>query len=383
MEMPRLRRLIADRFSCTVLLSLLVPGLMPAALAADKVVTYTHRESPGQSGTAAGGAVGRGAVGTEGGSRYGLARQYFTHGQYRAAAESLRLMIYSGSHSPAVWLLLGQSYQAMKENTAARQTYLCVQKYFPGTAEAHQAAQAMSALPVVSGGASASGLPSSPLHTGGSEGAKRLYDRVVVVEPKFGHPAVAASTYSTVMNIIYKLPEPVYNILDQGGVRVFVTPNLIDRFPDSVTYKLPDTGAYIIMETGRTYDRDVYVCERLGASPGAGSSLLPANSRDEIVTATYLNLAHALDSCLEFPSHNEQFIRLYQSDLASADKNSPDNIKIYLLGDNHAASRTFAGLASSIMGNNSYLTRWLDRNFPRCRAWIQARIEVLVRGGHK
>lgn len=361
--------------------ALFVSVLMPAAVAADRVVTYTHRESPGQSGTTGSGAAGRGAVDTEGGSRYVLARQYFAHGHYRAAAESLRLMIYSGSHSPAVWLLLGQCYQAMKENAAARQTYVCVQKYFPGTAEARQAVQAMAALPAVAGASSASGSPTSPVHTGGNEAGKRLYDRVVVVEPKFGHPAVAASTFSTVMNIVYKLPEPIYNILDQGGVRVFVTPNLIDRFPDSVNYKLPDTGAYIIMETGRTYDRDVYICERLGACPGAGSSLMPANSHDEIVTATYLNLAHALDSCLEFPSRNEQFVRLYQSDLAAADKNSPENIKIYLLGDNHAASRTFAGLASSIMGHNSYLTRWLDRNFPRCRAWIQARIEVLVRGG--
>jgi len=223
-----------------------------------------------------------------------------------------------------------------------------------------------------------------------------LKDRIFIVPPRFGHAPVSAGTVTLVKNVIAALPEQIYKILDQGQVKIFVTPNLIDKFPDAVNATHPVLGTYLSAEYGRTYERDAYVCESLAAVPG-GTDLAPPMVPELIKANAYTMLAHALDYCLESPAKDEQFLRLHREDIADRESNShasssssssssssfssstSEPLRAYFLKDQSGANETFAALASSIMGNESPLSRQVDRAFPRSRAWIQARLQVLAR----
>lgn len=312
-----------------------------------------------------------------------LAQQQFDKDQFQSAAESSRLAIYSKNNSPAVWLLLARSYQKMGEITASRQTYECVCKHFPNSPEKAIAATELAKLPKI-----AAIKPNNQLaqpHSSSSKPtesaqpvASPLKDRVYVVPPRFAHAPVSASTVTLVKEVVASVPEQIYKILDQGQVKVFVTPNLIDKFPDAIHATHPTLGTYFSAEFGRAYDRDVYVCERLGAEPG-GTELQPPMIPQLIKATTYTMLAHALNSCLELPSSDEQFLRLHRQDIADYDGADNDLLKLYVQNNQSGASETFAGLASSIMGNDCTLTHKLDRAFPRSRAWIQARVSILAK----
>jgi hypothetical protein len=346
------------------------------------------------------------------------ARRQYDAGQYKDAAENLRVIIYEGKGSALVWLLLGQSYCKLGQVAAACQTLSCVLQYFPNSPEAAQAAAVIKSLPAPAAGASA-GKPgnlavqnnpfagSSPVSSSGASaktagsapatiaapvaappgttapapGSKEtrhgLMDRIFVVNARFGHPPVGAGTVALVRNVIDTLPEPIYKILDRGSVYILVTPNLIDRFPDAVNERHPVFGTLLSAEYGRTFERWVYICEHLGAD--GGTDLQPQLGPEVIKGTAYTMLGHALDSCLERPSKDEQFMQLYKQDLASADLSGVEQTqyRVYLNGDQVAAAEVFAALSSSLMGNDTALVHKLDHTFPRCRAWIQSRIDAI------
>lgn len=323
--------------------------------------------------------------------RLAVAESMISRGEYGGAADSLRVAIYSEDRykkSARVWFLLGQCYAKMGSTSAAAQTYACVQKYFPGSTEAGQATQALKLLPRPVAAGSIVKPTAAPeaakvsSQSGAAAVKSRLLDRVFVVPPRFGHAPVDARTVVQVKSVIAGLPERIYKILDGGKVNVYVVPNLIDRFPEAVSARHPVFGTYLSAEYGRTYERDVYICERLGAE-GGGTELQPPLTAEAIKDTTYTMLSHALDSCLELPSRDEQFLRLYKQDLLAVDGSNCDLLKVYLTGDQSGAGETFAGLASSIMGDDTAVVRQLDHNFPRSRAWIQSRIQSLTAAGRK
>lgn len=349
------------------------------------------------------------------------ARQQYDAGQYTDAAENLRVIIYEGKGSALVWLLLGQSYCKLGQVAAARQTLSCVSQYFPNSPEAAQAAAVVKSLPASAAGAACTAkpgnlavkdnpfpfpVPVSPSGASGKSAARApatiaapvaappgttatasapgsketrhgLMDRIFVVNARFGHPPVGAGTVALVRNVIDTLPEPIYKILDRGSVYILVTPNLIDRFPDAINERHPVFGTLLSAEYGRTYERWVYICEHVGAD--GGTDLQPQLGPEVIKGTAYTMLGHALDSCLERPSKDEQFMQLYKQDLASADLSGVEQTqyRVYLNGDQVAAAEVFAALSSSLMGNDTALVHRLDHTFPRCRAWIQSRIDAI------
>jgi len=320
---------------------------------------------------------------------YSAAKEQFDKADYKGAAATLRAAMYKGAENNAPsWLLLARSYAKLGETGACRQTVAIISKYFPGSKEAKEAetlagsfAQSGAGTGTGTGTGAATASQTSPVSVSNSGGqsAKQtaaLEDRITTIAPRFGHAPVDRRTTAIVRDVVKKLPTNIYKILDRGGAQIFVTPNLIDKFPDAVQAKHPTLGHYLSEEFGRTYGKDIYISERVSSDPGATD--LQAPLHEETIRATaYTQLSHALDCCLEMLSKDPQYLKLYRQDVADCENSGSDDLKLYLSKDENGAKETFSGLVAGMMGANTHITRLLESNFPRAKAWIKARIELL------
>ncbi|MCA0315609.1 MAG: hypothetical protein LCH63_17460 [Candidatus Melainabacteria bacterium] len=321
---------------------------------------------------------------------YSAAKEQFDKADYKGAAATLRAAMYKGAENNAPnWLLLARSYAKLGETGACRQTAAIISKYFPGSKEAKEAETLAGSFAQTGAGAgagtdtggAATASQTSPVSGSNTSGqsAKQtaaLEDRITTIAPRFGHAPVDRRTATIVRDVVKKLPTNIYKILDRGGAQIFVTPNLIDKFPDAVQAKHPTLGHYLSEEFGRTYGKDIYICERISSDPGATD--LQAPLHEETIRATaYTQLSHALDCCLEMLSKDPQYLKLYRQDVADCENSSSEDLKLYLSKDENGAKETFSGLVAGMMGANTHITRLLESNFPRAKAWIKARIELL------
>lgn len=310
-------------------------------------------------------------------SDYGkLGLKQFSQAKYKEAAASLRLAIYKGDKSASTWLYLAESYDRAGEVGAARQTYQTVQKYFPGSPESARATERLSKLSQpVSTPASRPAEPApKPSASSDTKDRKTLSERIFVVPPRFGHSPVSYRTISLVKSLVKGLPESVYKILDQGNTNIYLTPNLIDRFPEAAGTRNERLGVYFAQEHGRTYGRDAYVCERVGGRDG-GTDLGPVLSDDILKEFLYTMLSHALNDCLELPSKDPQFIALYKQDYEKLD--TSDRSLNAFIAPVEGVADTFSALAANIMGSRASTSELASRSFPRCRAWVAQHIKVL------
>jgi tetratricopeptide (TPR) repeat protein len=302
------------------------------------------------------------------------AKQLYQSKQYKEAAGVVRAGMYKGVNSAAMWLLLAECYQKQGQADAAKQAVDTIIKYFPGTTEAAQAKLLMG---------SGSDMQATVAGSGKSDkaGARAkeapLDERVNIVPPKFGHPEVSSHTVTLVKSMVRSLPINIYKIMNQAHVMINVTPNLIDRFPDAVQFKHPTLGHFLSDEYGRTYGKDIYICERVVTEPG-GTVLQSPLSDETIKSTVYTQFSHALDCCLEFPSRDRLFLTMYRQDLEQADRTNAD-LRGYTINEELGTNEVFGGLAAGMMGNNTHITQLLETNFPRCKAWIKARIDAIAR----
>ncbi len=342
------------------------------------------------------------------------ARAQIQRGDFKGASELLRAALYKDGHSPITWLLLGQSYERQNDSATAIRTYRMLIQHFPASIEAASARVFLSLLEkqrpittasaqagvqttgvhstgVHSTGVQSTGVQSTGVHptgvpTAGSQPITptppasttlELKQRITIIPPRFNHKPVAPSTVAVVRGVVAQLPPTIYQILNERGTQIFVEPNLIDKFPNAVSEKHAVLGHYLSQETGRTYGVDVYIYERI-AVEGGSTELREPFSQAVLRANTYNLLGHALDTCLEMPSTEEKFRRIYRQDAAAVDPDRRAKLRDYLLDEETCAKEVFSALAASIMGDVT-VEKELNRAFPRCRAWIEARIAQLAK----
>lgn len=300
------------------------------------------------------------------------ARQLMAKGEYKTAAEALRMELYKDDQAPTTWYFLGKCYERLGAKKAALQTYKTLVKGFPSAPEAVEANKLIKLLAVTRAPMSGT-VQQAPITAAKPD----LINRIYVVPPKFNHPHVSPSTVQHVKEVIRTLPPKVYKILNEGDVNIYVEPNILDKYPDSVNGLHPIMKYHMTQEDGRTYDTEVNIYERR-ARVGGSTELAEPNSPELIKSTLYILLGHALNACLEFPSRGEQYKRVYQQDKAAMNAVLREKLYFFVAEEQHGTGETFANLAASIMGKVDMQNRDLNRGFPRCRAWIESRIESMV-----
>ncbi len=300
------------------------------------------------------------------------AKQLMAKGDYKTAAEILRMELYKDDQAPATWFFLGKCYERLGVKKAAYQSYRTLVNGFPSAPEALEATKLMRALRTqrapMSGTIKSVATPAAKTE---------LNNRIYIVPPRFNHSSVSSSMVTLVREVIRNLPPNIYKILNEGDVNVYIMPNIMDKYPDAVSGVNPVTKQFMSLEDGRTYDTEVNIYERR-ALRGGSAELAEPNSPELIRSTVYILLAHALNACLEFPSRGEQYKRVYQQDKAAMSLTLRGKLHSFVVDEPVGTGETFANLAASIMGKIDMQDKDLNRGFPRCRAWIESRLESIM-----
>jgi len=213
--------------------------------------------------------------------------------------------------------------------------------------------------------------------TPAADDTSTLMSRIVVNPPAFNHPAVSAASIQAVKNAINALPAEQRKKLDMNGARVIISPNMIDRWPDSVK-DLPDAekspAPTLAEQPGRIYGVDMCVYERpkKRGTTELGAAREPA----------YIQL-HVGDMCFQVLdgdamvlSKDPELRKEYEADKKAIPQNAQAKVAEFTKPDDWGPRETCAELFGSMMGGRNENTENLYKYFPRVKKWLITKLGI-------
>lgn len=297
---------------------------------------------------------------------------------YRVAAAYLQRAVNVGLSTPAIWMYLGHAYTGVGDRPHAVQAYAALIDNFRGSAEAAQAMQYLTRLDPMAARKAAAGpaaLPSAAAPgptTANSPAVTRtpFKDRLIIVPPLAGHPAVSPGMQAAVKTAMQKLPPHIYKILDDGGATINLAPNIEDRWPGSGDGEKPrGEGTTMGEEPGRTYDHDCYIYERKKLK-GSNELGEPRPLKD-IIAIFYHELGHAIDDCGGKLSEDPKLRAQFQLDLDNMPASVSSTISYYTI-----VSEGLPEVIAGLLGSEGHSTAACMEALPRTKYWIKQKLKL-------
>lgn len=297
----------------------------------------------------------------------------YTKRDYKAAAEHFRQAIAQGNRSAAAWVYAGHTFMALGQVDQAQKTYETVVKSFKDSPEAKIAEQGLETIKLKpkKGGATAPGpgpvVDPAPAGNG-------LKDRISVTPPKWGHPPVNPKNVEAIRNAIANLPPRVRRTLDESTASISISPNMIDKWPESIKDLPEDKEELNLAEVpGRIYVKEMNVYERAKVR---GSTALKAARTTSEMRHTVLNeCSQVLDDLLNI-SRDPELRKEYNLDKAAVTPSAQDRLKTFLKEDDWGPRETCAELMADLLGEGGEWKADLDRYFARTKKWLKARLGI-------
>lgn len=196
-----------------------------------------------------------------------------------------------------------------------------------------------------------------------------LDERIIIVAPKFNHPAVSPTTVRTVESVLKRLPEHLYRILDEGKATITIAPNLIDKWPGTSDGNKPKIWDVTMGEEGaRAYNADIHIYEREAIRNS--TQLKDMRSQAEIRNNMLWVIAHALDYCMGNYTTSAKFVEAHKLDLERSDIRS---INPYMAYDSTEAS---AGIAAHLLGSTDDHVTQAVVCFHRLKPLVKAKLKL-------
>lgn len=203
-----------------------------------------------------------------------------------------------------------------------------------------------------------------------------MLDSINIIPPKFDHPPVNKKTIQTVKGLIAGLPKKMYQILDEGGAKLHIGPNMLDRWPDALDGRHIADGHLYCNEPGRTYDKDMYIFERPLAR--TGSRQLGKIWSDKVLKhSVYNQCAHALDYMMGHFSSSREFKDLYRKDLKSMPHKLKSKLRVETAGTRNGRIQTFAEIVVFEMGLDSNRGLFVKKAFPKTTVFVRDSIKKI------
>ncbi len=305
---------------------------------------------------------------------------FYKAGQYSRARD---YFISAVKKSPMEWQAhyeLANTFMRMNELPQAREQYTECLKLSPEESVAKLCGQMIAYIDHASGakpfGPTTPATPAKqPPADASQAGHIPFRHRINVVPPQFDHPAVSESTILTVSHVLDTLPPNIYEILDNGGATVNVSPNITDKWPDMLKGKLDAEGLHLAQDAARCYDKDVYIYERkiIPNTTRLGDEVFDSAS---VTNVLYHELGHAVDCCSGTFTNTKEFLDVYQRDVDEMSEEMRHRLWYYTkpgyTGGREAFAETFAG----IMGANGKDTNEVRSSFPRLKRWVLDRFRL-------
>lgn len=296
---------------------------------------------------------------------------------YKKAADHFGKSIQMGQKTAIVWLYSGHCFAALGQYQRAIQTYEIVTKSFAGTAEATAASQAIDSLK-----AKMNPQPAVPAASDGKKsatppppaGADGLMGRIDITPPKFGHPAVSQGSVTAARDAIAALPKPLRKMLDESDARVILSPNMIDRWPESLK-DLPENDPAPTMAElpGRIYGKDMCVYER---PKSRGSTGLKEARPPKFIRLQVGNMCFQLLDDMMTLSRDPGLRKEWQADKENIPSNVADRLATFMKDDDWGPRETCSELFGSMLGGFDENTDLLYRYFPKTKAWLSKKLGV-------
>jgi len=293
-------------------------------------------------------------------------------GSYNISAQHFKLSASQGKNTPLLWLYLGHAYLGSGDKAQATQAYSTLVDKFPYSVEAAQGLQSLQRLDP----AAAQKFTAAPQSVQNNGTARKLpfVNRIVVVPPKMGHPAVSSRTIAAVTRAVQSLPRPVYKILDDSGATVNIAPNIEDKWPGTGDQLRPESSNTTLgEEPGRTYGKDVNIYERTKIR--RSSTLADARSEREMVHALYHELGHAIDNSLGSYSQNDSnLIVLFHQDIIDMPADVKSRLTYFQIPMEGCAEVVGGLLGGSQFGDDTSDT--VLHYMPRTKSWIKQKLHI-------
>ena len=235
---------------------------------------------------------------------------------YAPAAQCFQRAIAAGNKSLMTEIYLGHSYQGAGDTARATEAYRAVADKYPSTAEGQLAIQCLLKMdPALSSKYHLAPFVPGPGKLAPDARTLPLIERIIIVPPLEGHPAVSASMIAAVRAAILKYPRHIYKYLEDGGATINLAPNIEDRWPGSGDGKKETVkDGTMGEEPGRTYGRDCYVYER---EKVRGKNVLKAaRSTESIIYCLDHEIGHAIDDISGALSKTPEFMVAMKQDLS-------------------------------------------------------------------
>jgi len=185
---------------------------------------------------------------------------------------------------------------------------------------------------------------------------------------------VSAASIQAVKNAINALPEPLRKRLDQSKARVIISPNMIDRWPNSVKDLPENNPAPTLAELpGRIYDLDMCVYER--PKKRGTTDLGPARAPEYIQLQVGDMCFQVLDDMMTL-SKDPELRKEWNEDKKHIPTEVQPKVATFMKLDDWGPRETCAEMFGSMMGGRDENTDNLYKYFPRVKKWLIKRLGI-------
>jgi len=298
---------------------------------------------------------------------------------FKAAELHFRKCIEQGNKQPGAWLYAAHTFFALKQYAQAKQTYEMVTTMFKKSPEADIAAKGLESVNAKISGVTAPATDAKPkpvvTKTAGKEEEEAsLLDRIVIVPPKMGHPAVSATSLKAVRDGLNGLPVHIRKQLIEAGAKFNIAPNMIDKWPDSMEELNEESEQLNMAELpGRLYGADCYIYER--AKSRESTALKSARSAGEMKHTVLNECFQVLDDKYKI-CKDPKLMAIYRAEADGVPETYEEKMATFTKEGEWGIRETCSELSAGMFGAAGESDSELNRFFPRTKKWLRAKLGI-------
>jgi hypothetical protein len=201
-----------------------------------------------------------------------------------------------------------------------------------------------------------------------------LINRISITPPLFNHPAVSKATIEAARQAIAALPRPLRAKLDASTAQVIISPNIFDRWPDSLKDLPENDEAPTLAELpGRIYGQDMVVYERAKVR---GSTVLKESRAPAYIRLQVANMCFQLLDDMMTISKDPALRAEWEGDKGHIPASMEEQLGTFMKADDWGPRETCSELFGAMLGGHDENTDNLYRYFPHTKRWLAAKLGV-------
>lgn len=295
--------------------------------------------------------------------------------RYQDSAAYLEKALASGCGSSDCYLYLGKAHYGAGNSNMAIKRFSEAAEAFKGLPAGDIARKMVLRLDPQGKMAKPTARASAPkATTPGQKVYSGLAGRITVTPPHFGHKPVSQATIKAIRDAVLSLPPHLRKRLEDAGASISVSPNMIDKWPDSIK-DLPENSPTLNLAEvpGRIYGREmnIYECAKVRGSTALKQARPPSMMRHTVLNES----VQILDDIMNI-SGDPELRKLYEKDKQRVPDSAKAKLATFLKNDDWGPRETCAEMGAAMLGGGDEFTADLYRYFPNTKDWLKSKLGI-------